>query len=387
MFEDLAKATDKYEAAIAVQPEAAFPNSERVDKDKRVPRQKKIVVDKPSGGETKKRRPAKERWFYEPVLPAGTPMLASVTTSENPGVPGISSDSLLPDFGPTEDLPGLLEFAEDCEGTAWELQGVVFKDNILGWCKVTGWGVDLGVNMIYYAPVGQEFSSNHEHHVSLAEILTVIRQQPFVSKISDYRPSRQLESSGSSGPQNKIMRILSAKRKCPMFGTMFARRLLDLPTQAKTLSSKIITKILKAHESMFKYGTFIPRSDREAEKSPEAPRWRSGRIGPGIESEVNTPIIKRKILDTCFTSMIINIQGSIGCVWSSMDRDKARRHIVLPMHLQCGQNQYDFFICMLLSMDGQYNNTMFLKRSCDLTPTVLSLYIHRRDNQIFRDNY
>ena len=277
MFEDLAKATDKYEAAIAVQPEAAFPDSERVDKDKRVPRQKKIVVDKPSGGETKKRRPAKERWFYEPVLPAGTPMLASFTTSENPGVLGISSDSLLPDFGPTEDLPGLLEFAEDCEGTAWELQGVVFKDNTLGWCKVTGWGVDLGVNMIYYAPVGQEFSSNHEHHVSLAEILTVIRQQPVVSKISDYRPSRQLESSGSSGPQNKIMRILSAKRKCPMFGTMFARRPLDLPTQAKTLSSKIITKILKAHESMFKYGTFIPRSDREAEKSPEAPRWRSGR--------------------------------------------------------------------------------------------------------------
>ncbi len=28
---------------------------------------------------------------------------------------------------------------------------------------------------------------------------------------------------------------------------------------------------------MFKYGTFIPRNDREAEPSPEAPRWRSGR--------------------------------------------------------------------------------------------------------------
>jgi hypothetical protein len=29
---------------------------------------------------------------------------------------------------------------------------------------------------------------------------------------------------------------------------------------------------------MFKYGTFIPRNDREAEQSPEAPRWRSGRV-------------------------------------------------------------------------------------------------------------
>ncbi len=142
---------------------------------------------------------------------------------------------------------------------------------------MTGWGVDLGVNMIYYAPVDQESSSSHEHHVSLAEILSVIRQQPVVSKISDYRPSRQLESSGSIGPQNKIMRILSAKRKCPIHGTMLVRRVMDLSAQTKALSSKIITRILKAQESMFKYGTFIPRSDREAEQSPEAPRWRSGR--------------------------------------------------------------------------------------------------------------
>jgi hypothetical protein len=180
MFEDLAKATDKYEAAIAIQPEAAFPIDEQVDENKRVPRQRKIVADKPTGGETKGRRPVKERWFYEPVLPSETPTLACITTSESPGVlvTGVPSDPLLPDFGPIEDLPKFLEFADDCEGTAWELQGLVFKDNTLGWCKVTGWGVDLGVNMIYYAPVGQESSSNHEHHVSMAEILSIIRQQP-----------------------------------------------------------------------------------------------------------------------------------------------------------------------------------------------------------------
>jgi hypothetical protein len=34
---------------------------------------------------------------------------------------------------------------------------------------------------------------------------------------------------------------------------------------------------LKTQETLFKYGTFIPRNDREAELSPEAPRWRSGR--------------------------------------------------------------------------------------------------------------
>jgi hypothetical protein len=268
MFEDFVKATDKYEAAIAIQPEAAFPNDEQVDKNKRVPRKRTIVPDVPRGGEAKGRRPVNERWFYETVLNPEASVLACPTTSVFPSV------SLLPDFGPIEDLPGFLEFADDCEETAWELHGLIFNDNTLGWCKVTGWGVDLGVNMIYYAPVNKP---SHEHHVSLAEILSVIRQQPVSSKISDYRPSRQLESSGSFGPQNKIMRMLSAKRKCPRYGTMLARRVMDLSAQAKVLSSKIIIRILKAKESMFKYGTFVPRSDREAEQSPEAPRWRSGR--------------------------------------------------------------------------------------------------------------
>jgi hypothetical protein len=45
----------------------------------------------------------------------------------------------------------------------------------------------------------------------------------------------------------------------------------------KVLSAKTIIRILKIQETLFKYGTFIPRNDREAELSPEAPRWRSGR--------------------------------------------------------------------------------------------------------------
>jgi hypothetical protein len=43
------------------------------------------------------------------------------------------------------------------------------------------------------------------------------------------------------------------------------------------LMAKTMRKILKAQESLFKYGTFIPRNDAEAEKSPEAIRWKSGR--------------------------------------------------------------------------------------------------------------
>jgi hypothetical protein len=34
---------------------------------------------------------------------------------------------------------------------------------------------------------------------------------------------------------------------------------------------------MAARETLFKFGTFVPRTDREANSSPEAPRWRAGR--------------------------------------------------------------------------------------------------------------
>jgi hypothetical protein len=45
----------------------------------------------------------------------------------------------------------------------------------------------------------------------------------------------------------------------------------------KLLSDQIIRRILKAQETIFKYGTLIPRNDAEANRSPEAKRWLSGK--------------------------------------------------------------------------------------------------------------
>jgi hypothetical protein len=45
----------------------------------------------------------------------------------------------------------------------------------------------------------------------------------------------------------------------------------------KVLTSKVICRILRAQETMFKYGTMIPRNDAEASRSPEAVRWMSGK--------------------------------------------------------------------------------------------------------------
>ena len=43
-----------------------------------------------------------------------------------------------------------------------------------------------------------------------------------------------------------------------------------------TLTDRTIKRILRAQETIFKYGTLIPRNDAEARRSPEAIRWMSG---------------------------------------------------------------------------------------------------------------
>jgi hypothetical protein len=43
------------------------------------------------------------------------------------------------------------------------------------------------------------------------------------------------------------------------------------------LSQRILRRVMAAKETLFKFGTFVPSNDREAEASPEAHRWRAGR--------------------------------------------------------------------------------------------------------------
>jgi hypothetical protein len=43
------------------------------------------------------------------------------------------------------------------------------------------------------------------------------------------------------------------------------------------MSVRQIHRVMAAKESIFKYGTFVPRNDREANASPEAARWKAGR--------------------------------------------------------------------------------------------------------------
>jgi hypothetical protein len=161
------------------------------------------------------------------------------------------------------------------EETACKLQGMMFDDEELGTCKITNWGVDYGSLILYYAPVDSTDPAEDEQHVALEEILGLLKTAAVVPKLSAYRSSRRL--AGFSCKTKGLIRLLAVKCVLSNCGTMRVRDSLGVIKDVKALSTRILRKVLKAQETLFKFGTLIPKSDREAESSPEAIRWRSGR--------------------------------------------------------------------------------------------------------------
>ena len=183
---------------------------------------------------------------------------------------------ILNKIGPTESIPcQQLDAAGDDEATACALQGMMFHDDDLGWCTVTNWGVDYGTKIIFYVPVNPADPGLDEQHASLAEVLAWLKQIPMVPRLSDYRSSRRI--AGSPCTKAGVTRLLSAKQWAPVYGMMNAPRITEPVATVKFLPARILRRIFKAQETLFKYGTLIPKSDREAELSLEAVQWRSGR--------------------------------------------------------------------------------------------------------------
>jgi hypothetical protein len=81
----------------------------------------------------------------------------------------------------------------------------------------------------------------------------------------------------------KITRCFPIGEKISQFDTAkaFLKELhfprIDYEKRKTFLSTKTIRRILACKETIHKYGVFVPRNDREADSSPEAKRWASGR--------------------------------------------------------------------------------------------------------------
>jgi hypothetical protein len=218
------------------------------------------------------RRPVNERWFYEPVSES---MMPSANDQEFPDVSG-PFQQLTPD-----DLKGI----EDNENGACALHGTLFLDEDLGWCMVSGWGVECGLPIVYYSPISSTNtvkppdSTSEEHHASVREVLSWINNSPTPPQHSTYKSSRDLRHAKRENIKKTLLaRVKSfGQRIVPMYGIMSKREGLRGIHTAKSLATRTIRRILKMQESLFKYGTYVPRNDKEAEASPEAVRWKSGR--------------------------------------------------------------------------------------------------------------
>jgi hypothetical protein len=99
-----------------------------------------------------------------------------------------------------------------------------------------------------------------------------------------YEPQNEGRVFTDSGPITNSMGNLigdprSTVRKCVGNEPIKPRggKVAQFVSKMRLLSIRTMRRILAAKETIHKYGVFVPRNDREADTSPEAVRWASGR--------------------------------------------------------------------------------------------------------------
>jgi hypothetical protein len=247
------------------------------------------------------RRPVKQRWYYETVP---TPALAThldkyeAAITMQPEAARYPSeyetgvkDLVTPDrsaCGLPESL-GVLEHVKDeyfeslpmNEIGAQMLQGILFYEHDLLWCRITGWGVENSIPMVFYSPILADDIVQDEEYASLGEMIALLRQSECAPVLPKFEPSRVLRLS-ESFRRNLCYKQVSYKATYPDIPSIgySTPAVPGVPVgsyNGMVLTDKIIKRILRAQETIFKYGTLIPRNDAEASRSPEALRWMSGK--------------------------------------------------------------------------------------------------------------
>jgi hypothetical protein len=85
----------------------------------------------------------------------------------------------------------------------------------------------------------------------------------------------ELSSSATGTAQQRLISIASETvQTVSLPATSFPR---GLGRRLVLLSQRVLRRVMAAKESLVKFGIFVPRNDREANQSPEAPRWKAGR--------------------------------------------------------------------------------------------------------------
>ncbi len=172
----------------------------------------------------------------------------------------------------------------------------IFFDSELGWCIVSGWGYHdglLGPHPLYfYVPESSTDVKRDEVYSSESEVLSWIGLSPArIPTVPDEDSTRRFASRLlPSAPLARTPPLSLGKTKAGGLGRPsqtandeVLRRssriaaVIPAPRTRILLSQKTLRKILVAKESLFKFGTFVPRNEAEALQSPEAHRWIAGK--------------------------------------------------------------------------------------------------------------
>jgi hypothetical protein len=245
MIENMVQANDKYEAAMAVQPMAA--NTCEAAELRRVANT--LEMDE---------------------LRRAYPIEKDSTAYNLPE-----------ELGMVHEIPlATLDTLMDDESGACFLSGILFEDESLGWCRITGWGIECGIVVVFYSPISGKDASRDEEVISLAELLCWIKQSSSPPVVPKFESSRLLQRS-----EHKRVNLCYRQQS---YGIVQPHSMLGNCTvrqfgakvgsyDGQIMSDRVIRRVLRAQETIFKYGTLIPRNDAEANRSPEAKRWMSGK--------------------------------------------------------------------------------------------------------------
>jgi hypothetical protein len=157
------------------------------------------------------------------------------------------------------------------------------------------------------------------------------------------------------------------------------------------LNTKTLRRILAARETIFKYGIYLPRSDHDADSSPESARWKSGRQLEWLRlkavgafeydwtiSRMHQEYPDYPVADIGRVFFIYDYKFSGDTGFDLCLMARARVPIPTRTHTrrQFVRNLFEFFMCTLWKWIGISGNSTFPKPFCNrrlithLVPTL-----------------
>jgi hypothetical protein len=161
--------------------------------------------------------------------------------------------------------------------------GTLFRDSDYGWCVVTAWGGCSGAPVLFYAPfasvspalasfTGKVFFSSEADLLSWLRLsVQLIERSSLMTAQTSHEYARYCDLSALPNLDSVRPGPASASRACPPVSGR------NYPLRPVVFSPRQLRQVMATRETLFKFGTFVPKNDREANSSPEAPRWRAGR--------------------------------------------------------------------------------------------------------------